>query len=73
MVNIKIRLTEFFAVKMEKFYTVSKNKTLSWLWLRSWTPCGKIQTYIEKSRENHYAIQVWPKSSALWLYSGGDK
>ena len=24
--------------KMEKFYTVSKNKTESWLWLRSWTP-----------------------------------
>ena len=24
--------------KMDKFYTVSKNKTRSWLWLRSWTP-----------------------------------
>ena len=24
--------------KMEKLYTVSKNKTRSWLWLRSWTP-----------------------------------
>ena len=24
--------------KMEKLYTVSKNKTGSWLWLRSWTP-----------------------------------
>ena len=23
--------------KMEKLYTVSKNKTRSWLWLRSWT------------------------------------
>ena len=23
-------------LKMEKFYTVSKNKTGSWLWLRSW-------------------------------------
>ena len=23
--------------KMEKIYTVSKNKTRSWLWLRSWT------------------------------------
>ena len=29
--------------KMEKFYTVSKNKTGSWLWLRSWTPYCKIQ------------------------------
>ena len=24
--------------QMEKLYTVSKNKTGSWLWLRSWTP-----------------------------------
>ena len=25
--------------KMEKLYTVSKNKTRSWLWFRSWTYC----------------------------------
>ena len=30
--------------KMEKLSIVSKNKTRSWLWLRSWTPCCKIQT-----------------------------
>ena len=30
--------------KMEKLYRVSKNKTRSWLWLRSWTPCCQIQT-----------------------------
>ena len=30
--------------KMEKFYTVSKNKTRSWLWLRSWAPYCHIQT-----------------------------
>ena len=30
--------------KMEKLYTVSKNKTRSWLWLRSWTPYCRIQT-----------------------------
>ena len=30
--------------KMEKLYTVSKNKTRSWLWLRSWTPHYQIQT-----------------------------
>ena len=29
--------------KMEKLYTVSKNQTGSWLWLRSWTHC-QIQT-----------------------------
>ena len=27
----------FFAAKMKKQYTVSKNKTRSWLWLRTWT------------------------------------
>ena len=47
--------------KMEKLYTVSKNTTRSWLWLRSWTPYCQIQTEIEESRENHKAIQVGPK------------
>ena len=32
----------------EKLYTVSQNKTGSWLWLRSWTPYCQIQTEIEK-------------------------
>ena len=39
--------------KIEKLYTVSKNKTGSWLWLRSWTPCCQIQTSIEDSGESH--------------------
>ena len=39
--------------KMENLYTVNKNKTRSWLWLRSWTPYCQIQTWIGKSRENH--------------------
>ena len=30
--------------EMEKLYIVSKNKTRSWLWLRSWTSHCKIQT-----------------------------
>ena len=30
--------------KMEKLYTVSKNKTGSWLWLRSWSRFCQIQT-----------------------------
>ena len=30
--------------KMEKLYTVSKNKTGSWLWFRSWTPYCQIHT-----------------------------
>ena len=43
----------FLQTKMDKLYTVSKNKTGNWLWLRSWTPYCKIQTSIEESRENH--------------------
>ena len=39
--------------KMEKLYIVSKNKTRSWLWLRSWPPYCQIQTEIEDSGENH--------------------
>ena len=49
--------------KMEKLYTVSKNKIGSRLWLRSWTPYCQIQTEIEESGENHQTIQVWPKSN----------
>ena len=30
--------------KMEKLHIVSKSKTWSWLWFRSWTPYCKIQT-----------------------------
>ena len=30
--------------KKEKLYTVSKNNTGSWLWLRSWTPYCQLQT-----------------------------
>ena len=33
--------------KMEKLYTVGKNETGSWLWLRSWTPYCQTQTEIE--------------------------
>ena len=39
--------------KVEKLYTLSKNKTGSWLWLRSWAPYCQIQTEIEESGENH--------------------
>ena len=39
--------------KMEKLYTVSKNKTGSWLWLGSWTPYCQIQTEIEERGKSH--------------------
>ena len=34
----------FWQPKMEKLYTVTKNKTGNRLWLRSWTPYCQIQT-----------------------------
>ena len=39
--------------RMEKLYIVSKNKTGSWLWLRSWILYCQIQTYAKESKENH--------------------
>ena len=48
-------------------------ETGSWLWLRSLTPYSKIQTSIKESKENHEAIQVWPKSNSLPLYNESDK
>ena len=52
MVNTEIRLILSLQPKVEKLYTVSENKTRSWLWLRSWTPYGQIQTEIEESGGN---------------------
>ena len=34
--------------KMEKLSTVPKNKTRSWLWLRSWTPFAKFRLKLKK-------------------------
>ena len=48
MVNTEIRLIIFFAAKVEKLYTVSKNKTRCWLWLRSWTPYCKLRLKLKK-------------------------
>ena len=53
MVNTEIRLIIFFAAKDGEALYSQKNKTRSWLWLRSWTPSCQIQTEIEESGENH--------------------
>ena len=37
--------------KMEKLYTVSKNNTRSWLWLRSWTLFAKLRLKLKKIRK----------------------
>ena len=44
IVNTEIRLITFFEAKDGEALTVGKNKTKSWLWLRSWTPYYQIQT-----------------------------
>jgi len=49
--------------QMEKLSTVSKNKTGSWLWLRSWTPYCQIQTEIEEGKPldlNQYDLNQIP-------------
>jgi len=50
MVNTEIRLIISLQPKMEKLSIVSKNKTWSWPWLRSWAPCCKTQTQIEEEK-----------------------
>ena len=34
---------------------------------------AKFRLKLKKLGKNHWAIQVWPKSNPLWLYSGSDK
>ena len=48
MVNTEIRLIYPLQSKMEKLYVVSKNKTWSWLWLRSSTPFAKFRLKLRK-------------------------
>ena len=73
MVNTEIRLIIFFAAKDgEALYSQQKQDqqlTVAQI-MKSY---GQIQTEIEESRENHWIIQVWPKSNPLWLYSGDNK
>ena len=42
---------------MEKLYTVSKNKTRSGLWLRSWTPYGKFRLKLKKAGKTTRAFK----------------
>ena len=66
MVNTKIRLIIFFAAKDgEALYDSQQKQDPELTVLRSWIPNCKIQTTTEVSRENHQAIQVWPKSNPL--------
>ena len=56
--------------KIEKLYTVSRNKTGSWLWLISWTPYCQIQTEIECLYDDLQGVlELTPKKDVL--SSGG--
>ena len=46
--SLQPSLPFFAAPKMEKLYTVSRNKTGSWLWLRSLTPYSKFRLTLKK-------------------------
>ena len=56
----------YLRLKMEKLYKVSKNKTGSWLWLRSWTRYCKIQTKTEEKRENQEIKDAYSLEVKLW-------
>ena len=73
MVNTEIRLILFFAAEDgEALYSQQK---------QDWelTVAQIMNSLLLNSdlnwerRENHYTIQLWPKSNPLWLYSGSDK
>ena len=65
---------------MKKLYTVSKNKTWSWLWLRSWAPYLLQNSGLnEESRKNHWGFpgdsdgKELPAMQETWLQSLGQE
>ena len=73
MVNTEIRLIIFLAGKDgEAVYSQQKQDqelTVAQI-MNSLLPNSDL---IEESKENHWTIQVWPKSNPLQLYSRSDK
>ena len=57
--------------KMEKLYTVSKNKTRSWLWLRTWNPIVKFRLKLKKvgktTRPFRYDLNQSPYNDTVEL------
>ena len=51
----------------EKLYTVSKNKTRSWLWLRSWTPSTRPFMYDLNQIPYSYTVEVTNRFKELDL------
>ena len=54
--------------KMEKLYIVSKNQTGSWLWLSSWAPYCRIQTWIGEGNGTplQYSCLENPMDGGAW-------
>ena len=73
MVNTEIRLIIFFAIKDGEALHSQQKQDWDLTVDQIMNSFCQIQTEIEESRENHYTIQVWPKSNPLWLYSGSEK
>ena len=59
--------------KTEKLYIVSKNKTGSLLWLRSWAPIAKFRLQLKKVEKTTRPFRCDLQSNPLQLYSGSDK
>ena len=68
MVNTKIRLIIFFAAQYRQ-----QKQDLELTVAEIMSSLLQISDLKKESRENHYTIQVWPKSKPLWLYSGKEK
>ena len=67
---------DYIQPKMEKLYTVSENKTGSWLWLRSWIPLlpnsgsGKIPHAVKQLSPcyNYWACALEAGSHSYWAH-----
>ena len=56
-------------LEIQKIYAASKNKTGSWLWLRSWTPYCKFRLKLKKVGKNtrpfRYDLNQIPNNSMV--------
>ena len=73
MVNTKIRLIIFFAAKDGEALYSQQKQDQELTVAQIMNSLLQISDLNKESRENHYTIQVWPKSKPLWLYSGNEK
>ena len=73
IVNTKIRLMILFVVRDGEAINSQRKQDWELTMVQIMNRYCQIQTLIEESRENHWTIQVWPKSNPSRLYSGRDK